>query len=93
MTESEYVELYTNERKRAIRSAVKILGGGYQADAEDCVHDAFTIVWKNRERVTVPAADYLYTVLKNECKKLLELSTPYELCGMPEQTLKRTGQR
>jgi DNA-directed RNA polymerase specialized sigma24 family protein len=92
MTEREYVELYTNEHKRAIRSAVKILGGGYQADAEDCVHDAFTTVWKNRERVTDPAG-YLYAVLKNECKKLLELSTPYELCGTTEQTLKRAGIR
>jgi len=93
MTEAEYVELYESERKNAIRSAVKILGGGYQADAEDCVYDAFMIVWKNRERIKLPAADYLFTVLKNECKKLLELSQPYDLCGTTEQTLKRAGIR
>jgi DNA-directed RNA polymerase specialized sigma24 family protein len=93
MTDAEYVELYKAERKNAVRSAVKILGGGYQADAEDCVQDAFMIVWKNRERIKVPAADYLFTVLKNECKKLLELSQPYDLCGTTEQTLKRAGVR
>jgi DNA-directed RNA polymerase specialized sigma24 family protein len=93
MTDSEYVRLYETERKKALRNAVKLLGGGYQEDAEDCVQEAFMIVWKNRERITTPAADYLHKVLYNECKKLLELSTPYELCGMPEETLKRTGQR
>jgi DNA-directed RNA polymerase specialized sigma24 family protein len=90
MTEQEYVELYTKERKNAIRSAVKLLGGGYQADAEDCVQDAFLTLWKNRERVTAPA-DYLFAVLKNECKKLIELSHPYDLEGTAYDTLRRAG--
>jgi DNA-directed RNA polymerase specialized sigma24 family protein len=93
MTDSEYVRLYETERKKALRNAVKLLGGGYQEDAEDCVQEAFMIVWKNRERITTPAADYLHKVLCNECKKLLELSQPYDLCGTTEQTLKRAGVR
>ena len=92
MTESEYDELYQGERKRAIRNAVKLLGGGYQEDAEDCVQDTFAYMWEHRERITDPK-EYLYSKLKYVCQSLLELSQPYELCGTTEQTLKRAGIR
>lgn len=92
MTEAEFVELHETERKKALRNAVKLLGGGYQADAEDCVQEAFMIVWKKRERITNPAG-YLHKVLYRVCKNLLELSQPYDLCGTTEQTLKRAGIR
>ena len=93
MTESEYVELYQGERKRAIRNAVKLLGGGYQEDAEDCVQDTFAYMWEHRERITGSPKNYLYSKLKYVCQSLLELSQPYDLCGTTEQTLKRAGIR
>lgn len=92
MTEAEFVELHETERKKALRNAVKLLGGGYQADAEDCVQEAFMIVWIKRERITNPAG-YLHKVLYRVCKNLLELSQPHDLCGTTEQTLKQAGIR
>jgi DNA-directed RNA polymerase specialized sigma24 family protein len=93
MTEKEFEELYKNEYANALKNAIKLLGGRYRDDAEDCVQEAFLKVWKHIDNVTTPAEAYLHRVLSNECKKLLELSRPHELCGSASEALLRAGRR